>query len=125
SQENSMELLELTRHDTPTNPAFSAHLCDRIQRDFITRWNTLWGGRSLVHGRDPGPNAVRLNGNDYLNLTGHPTIVQAQSAAICVDAEFVIQSGSFLLETHPVRAFEKKMAQWIGKEDGVLCQSGY
>ena len=120
-----MEQLELTRHDTAINPALSAHLCDRIERDFINRWNTLWGGRSLVHGRDPGPNAVRLNGNDYLNLTGHPTIVQAQSAAICEDAEFVIQSGSFLLETHPVRAFEKKMAQWIGKDDGVLCQSGY
>ena len=37
----------------------------------------------------------------------------------------MIQSGSFLLETHPVRAFEKKMAHWIGKDDGVLCQSGY
>ena len=120
-----MELLELTRENTALNPAFSAHLCDRIERDFIQRWNGPWGGRSLVHGRDPGPNAVRLNGNDYLNITGRPEIVRAQSSALCSDAEFVIQSGSFLLETHPVRAFEKKMAQWIGKDDGVLCQSGY
>jgi 7-keto-8-aminopelargonate synthetase-like enzyme len=120
-----MEMLELTRVDTPINPAFSAHLCDRIERDFIRRWNDSWGGRSLVHGRDPGPGAVRLNGNDYLNVTGHPRIVEAQTAAIRNDAEFVIQSGSFLLETHPVRAFEKKLAHWIGKDDGVLCQSGY
>lgn len=120
-----MEALELTREKTPVNPAFSAHLCDRIERDFIDRWNQLWGGRSLVHGRDPGPEAVRLNGNDYLSLTGHPDIIGAQTAAIRQDAEFVIQSGSFLLETHPVRAFEKKLAGWIGKDDGVLCQSGY
>jgi CAI-1 autoinducer synthase len=120
-----MELLELTRENTQINPALSAHLCDRIERDFIKRWNGPWGGRSLVHGRDPGPNSVRLNGNDYLNLTGRPEIVQAQSEALRSDTEFVIQSGSFLLETHPVRAFEKKMAHWLGKDDGVLCQSGY
>lgn len=120
-----MELLELTRENTQINPALSAHLCDRIERDFIKRWNGPWGGRSLVHGRDPGTNSVRLNGNDYLNLTGRPEIVQAQSDALRSDTEFVIQSGSFLLETHPVRAFEKKMANWIGKDDGVLCQSGY
>ena len=120
-----METLELVRVPTSINPAMTAHLCDRIERDFVQRWNGPWGGRSLVHGRDPGPNAVRLNGNDYLSLTGHPQIVAAQTAAIREDAEFVIQSGCFLLETHPVRAFEKKMAQWIGKDDGILCQSGY
>ena len=120
-----MELLELTRENTDLNPALSAHLCNRIERDFIQRWNGPWGGRSLVHGREPGPNSVRLNGNDYLNLTGRPEIVRSQSEALRSDAEFVIQSGSFLLETHPVRAFEKRMAQWIGKDDGVLCQSGY
>ena len=120
-----MEALALTRTPTTVNPAMSAHLCDRIERDFIHRWNGAWGGRSLVHGRDPGPNAVRLNGNDYLSLTGHPQIVAAQTAAIREDAGFVIQSGCFLLETHPVRAFEKKMAQWIDKDDGILCQSGY
>lgn len=120
-----METLELTRHSTPINPALSAHLCNRIERDFISRWNGLWGGRSLVHGRDPGADAVRLNGNDYLAITGHPAIARAQTSAIRHDTAFVIQSGSFLLENHPVRAFEKKMAQWIGKDDGVLCQSGY
>ena len=120
-----MELLEVQRVNTPVNPAYTPHLCDRIERDFIQRWNQVWGGRSLVHGLDAGPDAVRLNGNDYLNVTGHPHIVQAQMAAIRTDGEFVIQSGSFLLETHPVRAFEKRMAQWIGKDDGVLCQSGY
>lgn len=120
-----MELLEVKRVNTPVNPVYTSHLCDRIERDFIQRWNQVWGGRSLVHGLDAGPDAVRLNGNDYLNVTGHPHVVQTQMAAIRNDGEFVIQSGSFLLETHPVRAFEKRMAQWIGKDDGVLCQSGY
>jgi CAI-1 autoinducer synthase len=120
-----METLEIQRQSNPVNPALPTHLCDRIERDFLQRWNQLWGGRSLVHGLEPGANAVRLNGNDYLAITGHPRIIEAQTAAIRRDAQFVIQSGSFLLETHPVRALEKRMAQWIGKDDGVLCQSGY
>lgn len=109
----------------PVNPPVSAHLQARIGREFWERWNGPWGGRSLLHGRDAGPGAVRLNGNDYLALTGHPEIVQAQTHAIRTDAEFVIQSGVFLLDTHPARRLELKLARLLGKEDGLVCQSGY
>jgi CAI-1 autoinducer synthase len=109
----------------PVNPPVSAHLQARIGREFWERWNGPWGGRSLLHGRDAGPGAVRLNGNDYLALTGHPEIVQAQTHAIRADAEFVIQSGVFLLDTHPARRLELKLARLLGKEDGLVCQSGY
>lgn len=107
------------------NPAISARLADRIQREFTTRWDTLWSGRSLLHGREAGSDAVRLNGNDYLSLTGHPDIVRAQTEAIKTDAEFVIQSSVFLLDAHPARQLELKLARLLGKEDGLICQSGY
>ena len=41
------------------------------------------------------------------------------------DNEFVIQSGAFLHGEHPTHALEQAMAQWLGKEDGFICQSGY
>ncbi len=103
----------------------SAHLAQRVQREFTQRWDQLWGGRSLLHGRSPGPDAVRLDGNDYLNLTGHPDIVRAQTDAIMRDREYVIQSSVFLQDSHPARALELNLAQWLGHEDGVICQSGY
>ncbi len=109
----------------PVNPPVSRHLQARIGREFWERWNGPWGGRSLLHGRDAGPGAVRLNGNDYLALTGHPEIVRAQTQAIRTDAEFVIQSGVFLLDAHPARQLELKLARLLGKEDGLICQSGY
>lgn len=111
----------------PAAPAtrLSSHLSRRIDREFTNRWNTLWGGRSLLHGRDAGPDAVRLNGNDYLALTGHPAVVEAQTAVLRRDSELVIQSGVFLLENHPSRALERALASWIGHEDGLICQSGY
>lgn len=109
----------------PVDPAVSGYLAHKIQHQFTDRWDKVWGGRSLLHGRNPGPNTVRLNGNDYLSLTGHPDIVRAQTEAMKNDANFVIQSSVFLHGQHPVRDLERELAAWLGKEDGLICQSGF
>ena len=114
-----------TAHIGSLDPAVSSHLAQRIAREYTNRWDTLWGGRSILHGRSPGPNSVRLNGNDYLGLTGHHEIVKAQTSTIKDDANFVIQSSVFLHGQHPVRDLDRHLAQWLGKEDGLICQSGY
>ena len=120
-----MQTLEHASKTRPRDPSISDHLAKRIHREFTVRWDTLWGGTFLLHGRNPGSNAVRLNGNDYLSLTGHPDIVRAQTDAIKHDADFVIQSSVFLHGEHPVRNLERDLAAWVGKEDGMVCQSGY
>jgi CAI-1 autoinducer synthase len=119
------ESLTPTSVSDRVDPALSHHLTRRIQSEFTDRWDTLWGGRSLVHGREPGPNAVRLNGNDYLSLSGNPDIVRAQTDALKQDTNFVIQSSAFMLGQHPVRSLERNLANWLMKEDGLICQSGY
>ncbi len=103
----------------------SARLRDRIATEFHQRWSDEWGGRFVTHGTPPGPDAVRLDGNDYLGVTGHPRIVRAQIDALRCNEETVVQSGVFQLEGSPTDRFEQAMAQWIGKEGGMLCQSGY
>ncbi len=110
---------------TTRNPGLSGHLRERIARDFTPRWQQQWGGKFVLHGRTAGPDAVRLDGNDYLSVTGHPDIVNAQVAALRNDREFVIQSGVFVHGEHPARGLEKSLAEWVGKEDGFVCQSGY
>ncbi len=124
-----MQTIEKNQLCAPTirraDPVMPNRLTQRIQSEFTDRWNNQWSGRSLVHGREPGPNAVRLNGNDYLSLAGHPDIVRAQTDALKQDTNFVIQSSAFLLGQHPVRNLERGLAQWLGKDDGLICQSGY
>jgi len=120
-----MEALGQVESTTFRNPGLSATLQARIEREFVPRWNGTWGGKFVLHGRAPGPNAVRLDGNDYLGVTGHPAIVKAQVDAITKSSEFVVQSGVFLLHQHPSRLFEQTLADWVGKEDAFLCQSGY
>ncbi|MDP1956286.1 MAG: quorum-sensing autoinducer CAI-1 synthase [Polaromonas sp.] len=106
-------------------PGLSLQLQRRIAREFTPRWEQQWGGKFVLHGRVVGSEAVRLDGNDYLAVTGHQDIVEAQMAALRQNNEAVVQSGVFLLGDHPAHAFESAVAQWIGKEDGYLCQSGY
>ncbi len=120
-----METLAHPLNTTPINPPLSPALQARIARDFQARWDTDWGGRFVLHGRQPGPDAVRLDGNDYLAVTGHPDIVRAHVNAMTRDSEFVVQSGVFLLQQHPSRALETSLAHWVGKEDALICQSGY
>ena len=107
------------------NPDLGAQLTRRIARDFTPRWDQQWGGKFMLHGVPPGPNAIRLDGNDYLSVSGHPQIVQAQVEALRKQQEFVVQSGVFHLNQHPAHALEMALAGWLGKDDGFLCQSGY
>ncbi|MDD5323925.1 MAG: quorum-sensing autoinducer CAI-1 synthase [Polaromonas sp.] len=107
------------------NPALGTQLTRRIARDFTPRWDQQWGGKFMLHGVPPGPNAIRLDGNDYLSVSGHPQIAQAQVDALRKQQEFVVQSGVFHLSQHPARALEVALAGWLGKDEGFLCQSGY
>jgi CAI-1 autoinducer synthase len=120
-----MNVVEISRPVPSPEPRLPAALRHRVEREFVARWRDQWGGKFILHGRAPQPGAVRLDGNDYLSVTGHPDIVQAQVNALRTDSEAVVQSGVFLLDDHPARAFEKAMAGWLGKEDTFLCQSGY
>ena len=120
-----MEVVERRCAATRLEPGLSVKLRHRIATEFQARWENEWGGKFVTHGGTPGANAVRLDGNDYLGITGHPRVVQAQLDALRRGQEFVVQSGVFQLEGGPASQLEKRLADWLGKEDGLLCQSGY
>ena len=108
-----------------TEPGLSHHLRARIERDFRERYEKEWGKRFVTHGRPPGPDAVRLDGNDYLAITGHADIVNAQIGALRDQRDFVVQSGVFQLEGSAHARLEEELAAYVGKGTALLCQSGY
>lgn len=109
----------------PRNPPLPPRLRERFEQKFMAHWQSQWGGKPILHGRNPGSESIRLDGNDYLGLSGNPDIVRAQMASLQRSNESVIQSGVFLLDAHPCRTLEASLAAWVGKEDGFVCQSGY
>jgi CAI-1 autoinducer synthase len=106
-------------------PQLSTRLQQRIESQFSARLRDEWGGKFVTHGRAPLSDDVRLDGNDYLSITGHPDIIQAQLGSLRSDHEFVLQSGVFQLEGNSAWQLERAMCDWLGVEDGLLCQSGY
>ncbi|MCY7313823.1 MAG: quorum-sensing autoinducer CAI-1 synthase [Pseudoxanthomonas sp.] len=121
-----MEVLQVpVSHAALRRPTLSTHLRQRIETEFSSRLRDEWGGKFVTHGRATRSNDVRLDGNDYLSMTGHPEIVQAQLGAIKSEREFVLQSGVFQLEGNAAWQLERALCDWIGVEDGLLCQSGY
>lgn len=120
-----MEVIDRVRPAIARRPSLSAKLRERIGGAFQSRWKDEWGGKFPTHGLPPGPDAVRLDGNDYLAITGHPRIVQAQIDALRQGQEFIIQSGVFQLDGSPASRLQNALATWVGKPDGLLCQSGY
>lgn len=120
-----MEVVDQITRTTRPEPPLSARLRQRIATEFQSRWENEWGSKFVTHGKAPGSDAVRLDGNDYLAVTGHPDIVQAQLDALRRNQDFIVQSGVFQLDGNPSSKLEKALAKWIGKEGGLLCQSGY
>lgn len=83
-------------------------------------------GKPLVLGnRVPGPNSVILQSNDYLNLFKHPDITAAQVRMLQNSGKEMVMSAVFLHEDSEKFMFEKTMADFIGFECSVLCQSGW
>lgn len=120
-----MEVTNRLVRPAHVGPGLSRRLHERIEREFRTRWEQDWGGKFVTHGMPPGSDAVRLDGNDYLAVTGHPEIVQAQLDSLKHGQEFIVQSGVFQLDGSPASRFQQSLAAWIGKTEGLLCQSGY
>lgn len=94
-----------------------AHHTERIEK--------LWGGSHLLHGRLPGPDAIHLSSNDYLCLAGEPELMNAQTRTLKAGNCDLLMSAIFLHGDNPQSRLEKKLATYMGAEEGLLSQSGW
>lgn len=97
----------------------------RINRHYRERVQELWGGRNLLHGMKPDSDSVQLMSNDYLAISTHPDIRNSQSEVLLSDGECMLMSAVFLHGDSPQQRFEQRLANFMGAERGILCQSGW
>ena len=101
------------------------YLKTREDAYYHQRLDPSWNGEHLVKGREPGAGAIILGSNDYLALSKHPQIVEAQVAELRRHGRGVVMSDVFRTGANPLTEFERGIADLLGTEDAVLCQSGW
>ena len=78
-----------------------------------------------LKGKPIPKDAIELWSNDYLCLSGHPKIVEAQLGVLRASEDDIYMSAAFLTENSYQRMVEGKLASFVRAEDAVLCQSGW
>ncbi len=78
-----------------------------------------------VKGMTPNPGAIEMWSNDYLSLGDNPAIVEAQVDALEGGRNDLFMSAALLNENSDQRILERQIAEFVGAEDAVLCQSGW
>ncbi|WP_076790653.1 alpha-hydroxyketone-type quorum-sensing autoinducer synthase [Chlorobium sp. KB01] len=86
---------------------------------------TRRNGKPLVLGKKPHPGSIILQSNDYLSISTHPQILQAQISRLEQAHHEMVMSAVFLHEDSDKSLFEKAMAEFAGFEHAILCQSGW
>ena len=82
-------------------------------------------GKSLVVGKVPPANALMLQSNDYLSLSKHPSIINAQITSLQHNENATVMSAVFLHEDSLKGVFESKISDYVGYEKAILSQSGW
>ena len=97
----------------------------RVDEFVIGRMQNKWGGQSILHGLKPAPDSLHMSSNDYLSLLNEPELKRRQARVLFKDERELLQSAVFQFADAPQKHFEKRLAQFMAAEDGVLCQSGW
>lgn len=104
------------------DPAFLRERVDAYYRERAV--NPVTGGH-ILKGRIPGADDLILTSNDYLSISRHPAIMQAQAETLQAQGHGVLRSSVFLFGETPQRALERAMAQAMQAEDALVAQSGW
>ena len=103
-------------------PDFLARRVDGYYRE---RVQNTWDGGHIMRGRTPDADALHLSSNDYLSISRHPEILRAAAECMLEEGNGLLMSGIFLHGANPLLDLERRMANFMGAEGGVLCQSGF
>lgn len=117
------------RKKSPFTTASSAALPEFIEKKLQHLEEELFqprkNGKHLVLGKQPSANATVLQSNDYLSLSKHPSIVEAQVNTLQSSGQELVMSAVFFHEGSSKDVYERKMAEYVGYEKAILSQSGW
>lgn len=97
----------------------------RVAHFYRERVQKTWNGGHILRGRLPQKGDVLLFSNDYLSLSNHQRIVEAQAEALRHQGNGVMMSAIFLHGPNPQRVVEERFAAYLQAGGTILTQSGW
>ncbi|OAJ92644.1 alpha-hydroxyketone-type quorum-sensing autoinducer synthase [Vibrio bivalvicida] len=87
--------------------------------------NTKDNGRNLVLGKKPHTGDIILQSNDYLALTHHPKIIDAQVSSLLSHKDTAFMSNVFLHSDGLDKSVEHRLADYTGFQTCTIAPSGW
>ena len=99
----------------------------RVDKFFEKRYYKIWKGEPITrNSRNPGPDDIILQSNDYLCLAKNIEAIASQIAELKRGGSGPQMSGVFIFDDeHIVRRLEAKFAAFLNMSGALLSQSGY
>lgn len=117
-----IESLDKSSQGNDNLPIFIRNKLDQYSTTVSTG---VKNGRPLILGKSPNKDSLMLQSNDYLSISKNPKIIEAQVNSLMKKDRDAVMSAVFLHDNSIQRNFEFEMAQYVGYEKAILCQSGW
>ena len=117
--------IEQDQHVTTYTTKHPDFVNDAMRGYFDVRVTQSWQGGHILKGKKPAATALLLSSNDYLSISRHPVILNAQMQAMQEYGNGQMQSTVFLSDDSLFSACEQQFAQFIQYPSSLLTQSGW
>ena len=99
---------------------------DAMEHYFEDRVKKSWQGRHILNGKTPTPTALIFSSNDYLHISQHPELINAQMDAMQKYGNGQMQSAVFLSNNSLLLdSCEKRFSAFLNYPSSLLTQSGW
>lgn len=105
-----------------TKPEF---LKEKLDNFYEKRMGKEWEGRHILRGVSMKSDDINLSSNDYLQLSTHQNVIDAQIDILKEQFSTPLMSASFIHGNAPQSRLERELAVFFKSESAILCQSGY
>ena len=107
------------------SPNFPDFLKRKLERQEDILYKSEKTGNYLAVGRSADARSIALQSNDYLDISQHESIRQAQLDSLQKKSNSTVMSAVFLGDDSKQAMFEIAMAKFAHMPSAVLCQSGW
>lgn len=112
--------------DTPCAHAYPDFIVKTMEPYFEGRVNKSWHGGHILKGKTPLPDSLIFSSNDYLHISKHPDLIQAQILAMQQFGNGQMQSAVYLSDNSLLLdTCEEKFSQFLNLPASLITQSGW